>query len=109
MPEGSITKPEPSASVLWGWGGASLPSLLKNWLKKSSKGDPGGNFGIGWGGGVSSSPSLLSAWTFCDVEMLTTESISRSERSATEGGPADARAGWTYRAAGLAAIRAAIA
>src|SRR3978361_1405790 len=90
-------KPEPSELVLWGCRSPPLDPpgprrFLKKSSKNSSKGEPGGNCGIA---PLPSPPPLAS--TVCEVEMLTTESITLSATSAMPSGP---------RASAGAAIRA---
>ena len=76
-----MTKPEPSELTRRGVRfGASSPwprRFLKNSSKNSSNGEPGGSCGIG----------VLRASTFCEVEMLTTASITFSATSAMFSGP----------------------
>src|SRR6478735_8677793 len=89
MPAVSTMKPLPSELVLRGVKSPFLsPPLLpppgpRRFLKKSSKnssnGEPGGNCG------VAPPPPLAS--TVCDVEMLTTASITFSAMSAMPSGP----------------------
>src|SRR5262245_19535740 len=84
-----MMKPEPSELVLRG-GWDSLRSPLgeppRRFLKKSSKnssnGEPGGNCGT-----ASRPPPPPLASTLCDVEMLTTESMTFSAISAMPSGP----------------------
>src|SRR5271170_6491535 len=89
MPEVSMIKPEPSELVLCGCRSPPLdPGLPWRFLKKSSKnssnGEPGGNCGIA---------PLLSpegpplASMVCEVEILTTASITFSATSAMPSGP----------------------
>ena len=93
-PDGSTMKPEPSELVLRG--AMSPPPLgppgplrfLKKSSKNSSNGEPGGNCGIA----PRSPPPLAS--TVCEVEMLTTASITFSATSAMPSGPR-AKAGAT--------------
>src|SRR6476659_6307372 len=85
MPEVSTMKPEPSEVVLCGC--TSPPPgppcrFLKKSSKNSSNGEPGGNFGIA---PLSVGPFLAS--TVCEVEMLTTASITFSATSAMPSGP----------------------
>src|SRR5260370_9747116 len=105
-------KPEPSELVLRGCRPVplsppfELPTGPGRFLKKSSKdssnGEPGGNCGIA---PLPSPPPLAS--TVCDVEMLTTASITFSATSATPSGPrAEAGAETkTLAMARLAAVR----
>ena len=72
----SITKPEPSDDALRS---PLLPFFLKKSSKNSSNGDPFGTCGKG----MPSDPLIV-----CDVEILTTASISFSAIGATETGPA---------------------
>src|SRR6478752_7784423 len=100
MPEVSTMKPEPSEVVLCGC--TSPPPgppcrFLKKSSKNSSNGEPGGNFGIA---PLSVGPFLAS--TVCEVEMLTTASITFSATSAMPSGPR-AKAGGVH--ARLAAPR----
>src|SRR2546429_2304153 len=85
-----MMKPEPSELVLRG--GCISPLLSpffgpppRRFLKKSSKnssnGEPGGNCGI------ASLPAPPLASTLCEVEILTTESITCSAISAMPSGP----------------------
>src|SRR2546429_3840847 len=85
-----MMKPEPSELVLRG--GCISPLLSpffgpppRRFLKKSSKnssnGEPGGNCGI------ASLPPPPLASTLCEVEILTTESITFSAMSAMPSGP----------------------
>src|SRR5579885_2625424 len=78
MPDGSITKPEPSEETLRARGPPSLPFFLKNSSKNSSNGEPGGSCGI---------CTPFCASIVCEVEIFTTASITRSAISATESGP----------------------
>src|SRR6516164_11579761 len=86
MPEVSMMKPEPSELVLCGCRSLlrspPLPPLrfLKKSSKNSSNGEPGGNCG------TAPRPSLLAS-TVCEVEMLTTASITFSATSAMPSGP----------------------
>src|SRR5260370_40094118 len=89
MPEVSTMKPEPSELVLRGCM-SLLPPLepphgplrfLKKSSKNSSNGEPGGNCGSA----ARSPPPLAS--TVCEVEMLTTASITFSAMSAMPSGP----------------------
>src|SRR5260370_32025253 len=89
MPEVSTMKPEPSELVLRGCM-SLLPPLepphgplrfLKKSSKNSSNGEPGGNCGSA----LSPPPPLAS--TVCEVEMLTTASITFSATSAMPSGP----------------------
>src|SRR6201995_3540099 len=76
-------KPEPSEVVLCDC--RSPPPGPPRWfLKKSSNGEPGGSFGI-----VLRSPAAGPplASTVCEVEMLTTASITFSATSAMPSGP----------------------
>src|SRR4249919_466823 len=90
-----MMKPEPSELVLRG---VCISPLLspplgdppRRFLKNSSNGDPGGNCGI------ASLPPPPLASTVCEVEMLTTASITFSAMSAMPSGP---------RAAAGAALR----
>src|SRR3984885_13822149 len=89
MPAVSTMKPEPSEVVLCGCRSPPPPPGPPRWfLKKSSKnssnGEPGGSFGI--------APRLSAegpplASTVCEVEMLTTASITFSATSAMPSGP----------------------
>src|ERR1700694_3918736 len=90
MPEVSTMKPEPSELVLRGCM-SPLPPLepppgprrfLKKSSKNSSNGEPGGN----WGVAPRPSPPPLAS-TVCEVEMLTTASITFSATSAMPSGP----------------------
>ena len=86
-------KPEPSELVLRGCMSLFLspplepplgpppPRFLKKSSKNSSNGEPGGNCGIA----PRSPPPLAS--TVCEVEMLTTASITFSAMSAMPSGP----------------------
>src|SRR6266404_9922231 len=81
--------PEPSELVLRGVSSPPLelpPGPPRRFLKKSSKnssnGEPGGNCGIA---PLPSAPPLAS--TVCEVEMLTTASITFSATSAMPSGP----------------------
>src|SRR5438094_2605592 len=84
-----MMKPEPSELVLRGGCisprspplGAPPRRFLKKSSKNSSNGEPGGNCGI------ASLPPLPLASTLCDVEILTTESITFSAMSAMPSGP----------------------
>src|ERR1044071_4843415 len=85
-----MMKPEPSELVLRG-GCISLRSpplglpprrFLKKSSKNSSNGEPGGNCGI-----ASLPPPPPLASTLCEVEILTTESITFSAMSAMPSGP----------------------
>src|SRR5436190_8020436 len=85
-------KPEPSELVLRGWNSPPLspplgPPPPRRFLKKSSKnssnGEPGGNCGVA----PRSLPPPLLASTVCEVEMLTTASITFSAMSAMPSGP----------------------
>ena len=71
MPFSSIIKPEPSALACLCWG-------VPNSLNISSKGDPGGNSN---GNGLD-----LVVVIVCVVEILTTDGINFSARSANELG-----------------------
>ena len=62
--------------------GAPPRRFLKKSSKNSSNGEPGGNCGI-----ASLLPPPPLASTFCEVEMLTTESITLSAMSAMPSGP----------------------
>ena len=84
MPLGSTTTPEPSEDTRRGWLRGSSPRRLKNSSKNSSNGEPGGSCGVCCAGGV---VRLRAVSIFCEVEMLTTASITRSATSATESGP----------------------
>src|SRR6516164_6415713 len=93
MPEVSTMKPEPSELVLCGCRSLlrspPLPPLrfLKKSSKNSSNGEPGGNCGI------APRPSPLASMV-CEVEILTTASITFSATSAIASGPrANAGAG----------------
>src|SRR5215207_6765223 len=86
-----MMKPEPSELVLRGDCISPLLSppfgepprrFLKKSSKNSSNGDPGGNCGI-----ASLPPPPPLASTLCDVEILTTESITFSAMSAMPSGP----------------------
>src|SRR6478672_1109118 len=94
MPAVSTIKPEPSELVLRGCSSPPLspplelpPGPPRRFLKKSSKnssnGEPGGNCGIA----PPPSPPPPLASTVCDVEMLTTASITFSAISAIPSGP----------------------
>ena len=78
-PEASMMKPEPSELTRRGARSASpCPRrFLKNSSKNSSIGEPGGRSGI----------LPMRASTFCEVEMLTTASITCSATSAMFSGP----------------------
>ena len=90
MPAASMMKPEPSELVLRGCNsplrspplGAPPRRFLKKSSKNSSNGEPGGSCGI-----ASLLPPPPLASTFCEVEMLTTESITFSAMSAMPSGP----------------------
>ena len=79
-----MMKPEPSELTRRGAAVAALSSppwprrFLKNSSKNSSNGEPGGSCGIG---------CSLRASTVCEVEMLTTASITFSATSAMLSGP----------------------
>src|SRR5260221_7026236 len=83
-------KPEPSELVLRGCISPRSPPLgpppprrfLKKSSKNSSNGEPGGNCGT-----APRSPPPLLASTVCEVEMLTTASITFSAMSAMPSGP----------------------
>jgi hypothetical protein len=79
MPDGSMTKPEPSELTRRGprFGGSPWPRRLKKSLNSSSSCGSLGNCGSG----------ELRVSTFCDVEMLTTASITFSAISAMVSGP----------------------
>src|SRR5579885_3532749 len=96
MPDGSITKPEPSEETLRARGPPSLPFFLKNSSKNSSNGEPGGSCGI---------CTPFCASIVCDVEIFTTASVTRSAISATESGtlPEAAKPGLAESAANPAA------
>src|SRR6266699_5985577 len=92
-PRVSTMKPEPSELVLRGCRSPPLspplelpPGPPRRFLKKSSKnssnGEPGGSCGIA---PLPSAPPLAS--TVCEVEMLTTASITFSATSAMPSGP----------------------
>src|SRR3954466_11824849 len=95
MPEASTMKPEPSELVLRGCSSPFLSPPLspplepppgpRRFLKKSSKnssnGDPCGSCG------TTPRPSLPLASIVCEVEILTTESITFSATSAIPSGP----------------------
>ncbi len=99
MPSGSTTKPDPSELTRRGprlgaspcWPGPPR-RFLKNSSKNSSNGEPGGNCGVG----------PLRCSTFCEVEMLTTASITCSATSAMPSGPR-AAAGIVTRGSATAA------
>src|SRR5438105_4272340 len=85
-----MMKPEPSELVLRGGcisprspplGAAPPRRFLKKSSKNSSNGEPGGNCGI------ASLPPPPLASTLCEVEILTTESITFSAMSAMPSGP----------------------
>jgi hypothetical protein len=86
-----MMNPEPSELVLRRCSSPLLsPSLgapprrfLKKSSKNSSNGEPGGNCGIA---SLLPPPPPLAS-TFCEVEMLTTESITFSAMSAMPSGP----------------------
>ncbi|MGY3104639.1 hypothetical protein ACVW0I_006218 [Bradyrhizobium sp. LM6.11] len=88
-PDVSMMKPLPSELVLRGAGLFSPPLLpppgplrfLKKSSKNSSKGEPGGSCGMA----LLPPPPLAS--TVCEVEMLTTASITFSATSAMPSGP----------------------
>src|SRR5712671_844592 len=92
MPAVSTIKPEPSELVLRGWNSPPFSPPLepppgpRRFLKKSSKnssnGEPGGN----WGVAPRSAPPPLAS-TVCEVEILTTASITFSAMSAIPSGP----------------------
>src|SRR3981081_4663319 len=88
MPAVSTMKPEPSELVLCGCRSPPLepPGPPRRFLKKSSKnssnGEPGGSCGIA----PRPSPPALAS-TVCEVEMLTTASITFSATSAMPSGP----------------------
>src|ERR1700733_11218972 len=87
-PDGSMTKPEPSELTRRGaWSGLSPPPCPRRFLKNSSK-----NSSIGEPGGRSGMP-VTRASTFCEVEMLTTASITCSATSAMFSGPRAAAGG----------------
>src|SRR5437764_9767383 len=86
-------KPEPSELVLRGWNSPPLspplpPGPPRRFLKKSSKnssnGEPGGTCGAA---PRSPPPPPPLASTVCEVEILTTESITFSAMSAIPSGP----------------------
>ena len=70
IPFSSIIKPEPKAADFLSWG-------VPNSLNISSKGEPGGN----WNGN-----GLVVVVTVCVVEILTTDGINLSARSANDAG-----------------------
>ena len=81
-------KPEPSELVLCGCRSPPLPPgpprrFLKKSSKNSSNGEPGGSCGIA---PLPSPPPPLAS-TVCEVEMLTTASITFSATSAMPSGP----------------------
>src|ERR1700759_39998 len=84
MPAVSMMKPEPSELVLCGCRSPPLPPLrfLKKSSKNSSNGEPGGSCGTA----PRLSPPPLAS-TVCEVEMLTTASITFSATSAIPSGP----------------------
>src|SRR5262245_6446599 len=82
-----MMKPEPSELVLCGCSSRSPPPLpplrfLKKSSKNSSNGEPGGSCGMV----LRPSPPPLAS-TVCEVEMLTTASITFSATSAMPSGP----------------------
>src|SRR4029077_10924728 len=81
MPVASMTKPEPSELTRRGprsrFCGSFWPRRLKKSLNSSSSCGSLGNCGIG----------VLRASTFCEVEILTTASITRSATSEMPSGP----------------------
>src|SRR5690349_4290242 len=107
MPAASMMKPEPSELTRRGerLGALSSPPwprrFLKNSSKNSSNGEPGGSCGT-----ACCPPLPPRASTFCEVEMLTTESITFSATSAMFSGP---RAKVGVESTGSAIAAAAIA
>src|SRR5665213_3383799 len=88
IPDVSTMKPEPSELVLCGCRSPPRPPgpprrFLKKSSKNSSNGEPGGNCGVA---PRPSAPAPLAS-TVCEVEMLTTASITFSATSAMPSGP----------------------